>query len=186
MDNQIKAEEYKPKFLDRIKWKTQDINYWIKNKILKTGLFLVRLSSDNSNLVKHTENEFKALNWPGDCEMQTMVCDNVIDLVTVFSTQGHSGSSAPYVINLFKRLADFEPIAPLTGADSEWNKIGDNKYQNCRCSHVFKDEDGKPYDSLGKVFREPNGCCYTSRDSRVYITFPYKPETKYIDVPENT
>jgi len=48
---------------------------------------------------------------------------------------------------------------------------------------VFKDADGRAYDIDGRVFREPNGCCYTSSDSRVYITFPYRPKTEYVDVP---
>ena len=38
------------------------------------------------------------------------------------------------------------------------------------------------YDMDGRVFREPNGTCYTSRNSRVDITFPYTPTTEYVDV----
>ena len=48
----------------------------------------------------------------------------------------------------------------------------------------FKDEDGKAYDIKGRIFREPSGCCYTNKNSRVYITFPYSPKSEYIDVAE--
>ena len=61
-------------------------------------------------------------------------------------------------------------------------KTDEGRWQNIRCSHVFKDGDGRAYDSTGRIFREPNGCCYTSRDSRVYIEFPYTPKREYVEV----
>ena len=35
----------------------------------------------------------------------------------------------------------------------------------------------------GKVFRDPDGFCFTNRDSRTPVTFPYTPATVYVDVP---
>jgi len=135
-----------------------------------------------SNLVKHAEREFRVLGWPGDCEMQQMVCDNLLELLEAFSGQGHSGSSAPYVINLFERLAKFEPISPLTGEDSEWNNTGDGLFQNNRDGEVFKDEKGA-YWAFGKIFRDNDGCAYTSMDSRVPIAFPWtRPDPMIVDV----
>jgi hypothetical protein len=140
-----------------------------------------------NNLITHAQNEFRAAKWINDngeyCdEMQGMICDHVLKLLEVFSDEGHSGSSAPYAINLFSRLANFEPVAPLTGEDWEWNDTGHN-YQNRRASHVFKDYDGNCYDINGKVFWEwcmpyeegekPYKSYYTSRESRVPVTFPY-------------
>ena len=59
-------------------------------------------------------------------------------------------------------------------------------YQNKRFSRVFKEgKDGQAYDMQGKVFVEPDGCSYTSRDSRVYIEFPYVPHTEYVKVEMN-
>jgi hypothetical protein len=55
-------------------------------------------------------------------------------------------------------------------------------WQNNRCCHVFKDNAGNAYDIDGKIFREPDGACYTSRDSRVPVTFPYTPVREYVDV----
>ena len=135
-----------------------------------------------NNYQKHAKSEFESLGWPGDCEMQQMMCEQILELLGVFGEHGHSGSSAPYAINLFKKLASFEPIAPLTGEDSEWGDPYDGKTrQNKRCSHVFKEEDGRAYDIDAVVFREPNGCCYTGKGSRRYIKFPYTPKTKYVD-----
>lgn len=139
------------------------------------------------SLVKHAEEEFKNLGWPGDCEMQAEICKNIIELLAVFSNQGHSGSTAPYALNLFDKLARFKTISPLTGDDDEWVLVGESHYQNKRDGEVFKNEEGESYWSSGKVFIDPDGCAYTSAESRVSITFPWtrpdKPE--YIHVTDD-
>jgi hypothetical protein len=143
-----------------------------------------------SNYRTHAEQELKAIGYDLNDQEEgpnKWVMQNLFELLEVFDNQGHSGSSAPYCANMFKKLALFEPLGPLTGDDDEWALLDyedDIKYQNKRASHVFKDADGRAYDINGKVFREPNGVCYTNRDSRVYVTFPYTPTTEYIDVKE--
>lgn len=143
-----------------------------------------------SSLLAHARAEFQAAKWmdaKGNYidEMQASICEHVLDLLRVFSDEGHSGTTAPYTVNMFKKLAMFEPLVPLTGEDWEWNEVGAGTFQNKRCSRVFKQADrfdGQAYDIEGKVFREPNGSCYTSADSRVPVTFPYTPKTEYVDV----
>lgn len=138
-------------------------------------------------LLSHAKEEFRAAGWTDENgqfndEMQEAICNHVIKLLEVFSDEGHSGSSAPYAINLFTRLAKFEPIAPLTGEDWEWVETSRGVLQNKRASHVFKDiETGEAYDIDGKVFwewsgtkEEPYKSYYTCRESRVPVTFPYK------------
>lgn len=139
-----------------------------------------------SNLLSHAKRELKALGYiPLEEDQEDSpnkwIQENVLELLEVFSQQGHSGFSASYVISLFEKLAKFEPVAPLTGEDHEWVEVDDGLYQNNRCSHVFKDKHG-PYDINGKVFVEPDGCSYTSGASRTYITFPYTPKTEYVNV----
>ena len=151
-----------------------------------------------SNYIKHAMTEFRAAGWVDENEkysdeMQEAICKHVMKLLEVFNEEGHSGSSAPYAINMFSKLAGFEPLVPLTGEDWEWNVVtdysGEPYYQNKRCSHVFKKADGKAYDSNGKVFWE----WYTDEDgekrkshyqcshSRVYIEFPYTPTIEYVE-----
>lgn len=149
-----------------------------------------------SNYEKHAVKEFRAAGWTDesgkfDCEMQEAICKHVLELLKVFANEGHSGSTAPYTINLFKQLASFEPIVPLTGEDWEWNEVGDGVFQNNRCSHVFKDAsrfDGKPYDIDAIIFwdwhtdpktGEKYKSHFTSRDSCKVIEFPYTPEREY-------
>lgn len=153
-----------------------------------------------SNLKNHALREFRAAGWTDNNgnfkdEMQELICKHVLKLIEIFSEEGHSGSSAPYAINLFTKLAKYEPIAPLTGEDSEWNLVYEDTYQNNRFSEVFKQSDrfdGKPYWMNGKIFWEwashpdiddgkPYKAYFTSRDSAVPIEFPWvKPESEYV------
>lgn len=148
-----------------------------------------------SNLRKHAMTEFRAAGWTNDAgefndEMQEMICNHVLKLLDVFSDEGHSGTSAPYAINLFEKLAKFEPLVPLTGEDWEWADVSEQRgytlWQNKRCSHVFKDKNGA-YDidgihwwewatdnETGEKFK----AFFTNRHSRVDVTFPYTPKTE--------
>lgn len=132
------------------------------------------------NLLAHAERELPPAD--GD-EMQAEMNRALREIVFVFGSQGHSGFSAGYAADALEKLLRFEPLRPLTGEPDEWTEVGTGLWQNRRCSRVFKDADGRAYDIDGRVFREPNGCCYTSADSRVYVTFPYRPKTEYVDVP---
>ena len=106
----------------------------------------------------------------------------VMKMIDDFAKEGHSGMSASIAVDIFKTLANWEPLTPLTGEDDEWDETGEGVFQNRRCSRVFKNADGQAYDINGRVFREPNGVTYTSRESRVYVTFPYTPKTEIVDV----
>lgn len=161
-----------------------------------------------SNLHSHALMEFKAAKWLDDegkysDKMQEAICKHVLKLLDVFADEGHSGSSAPYAINVFKKLAMFEPLVPLTGEDWEWTETSEGVFQNKRCGHVFKQVDrfdGQAYDIEGIVFYEwherdldPDEpgypgktrfkSHYTSSESRVPVTFPYSPIRNYVERP---
>lgn len=156
------------------------INRWVG----EIGRRLVRWSQRDSNYLRYARDEWN-IAFPDNDEMQDAIGENILDVVAMFGLEGHSGSSAPYTIRYIEKALRFEPLSPLTGADSEWGEPFDygGGRQNKRCGNVFKDADGRAYDIDGRVFRDPSGCCYTSKDSRVYITFPYTPTTEYVDVP---
>jgi len=141
------------------------------------------LRAEPGNLMAHAERELPKAD--GD-EMQALMNAQLKELILVFSTHGHSEFSASYARRCLDKLLAFEPLGPLTGEDDEWSDVGDGVFQNKRCSHVFKQADrfdGQAYNMDGKVFREPSGACYASKDSLVPITFPYIPTTVYVDVP---
>ena len=152
-----------------------------------------------SNLEKHAWLEFKAAGWIDEKnqfedEMQEVICKHVLKLLEVFADEGHSGSSAPYTVDLFKKLAMFEPVVPLTGEDWEWHEPSEGVFQNIRCSHVFKQKDrfdGQAYDIDAKIFwewteyeGEKFKSYFTGRDSCVPITFPYTPVRTYEEYKE--
>lgn len=142
--------------------------------------------------------EFRAAGWTDENgefndPMQKMMCEQVLELLALFSRHGHSGTSAPYAISLFKSLASFEPIVPLTGEDSEWRDTGGGYLQNKRCGSVFKDATqfgGQAYDSHAVTFwkwwtnpetGEKSKSYYGCRESAQPITFPYTPKTEYVE-----
>lgn len=146
-----------------------------------------------SNLVEFAQNELNILlkncTDSESLKMQKVMNDDIMEIVKKFASQGHSGFSAQYALNLVTRLLQYKPITPLTGEDEEWVELdyGDDlAYQNKRCPQIFKQKDGKIYDVEGKVFSSDNGhSWYTSKDSRVYIEMPYnvpaRPESVIID-----
>lgn len=149
-----------------------------------------------NNYEKHAWLEFKAAGWLDENdkfkdEMQEAVCKHVLELLEVFNGEGHSGTSAPYTISLFKTLAEFKPIGALTGQDWEWHDVSESRgspmWQNKRCGNVFKNEDGA-YDIDGIVWWDwyadsetgkKSKSYFTNYQSRVPVTFPYIPKTEY-------
>ncbi len=110
-------------------------------------------------------------------EMQDEIEKAILEVVKVFSEQGHSGFSANYCISILHRLLQYKNITPLTGEDDEWEEVSNGVYQNKRRSSVFKQADrfnGQAYDIEGRVFSNDGGkTWYTNGSSFVPITFPY-------------
>lgn len=135
-------------------------------------------------MIEWAKNELKRIQHDAD-GWQDRVDRDVLEILQVFCNQGHSNFSAPYVMSIVQRLSQFKPLTPLTGEDDEWNEVGSGVYQNKRCSTVFKEADGKAYNSEGKIFTDDGGVTwFTNINSRIYIEFPYevpdKPEKIYL------
>jgi hypothetical protein len=155
----------------------------------RAALALRILRDRDGNLVQHALIELQAAgHFDGD-QMSALAAQGAVDLVRVFSTQGHSGFSASFMRHMVHKLLAYEPLGPLTGADSEWTDVAELSdgpmWQNRRCSHVFKAGDGQAYDINAVVFEEPDGARFTGRYSRQFITFPYSPRSVVAHVPED-
>jgi hypothetical protein len=149
-----------------------------------------------SNILLHAKYELDRIGMTEDSsdEMDVMMRKHILHMMNEFAEEGHSGFSASYAIGILTKLMEFKPLSPLTGEDSEWVDISEYgespSWQNKRLSSVFKKADGTCYDIEGKVFWEwcmpdekngtPYKSYYTSRDSRVPVTFPYTPPDKPI------
>lgn len=140
------------------------------------------------NLTEYAKSELNRLTFDDD-GMQKMMNQNIIDLIEMFSEQGHSGFSANYLIHALQRLMKWKPLQPLTGDDDEWNECGFTRengatvFQNKRCSSVFKDvlPDGTwiAHDIDSVVCSDNGGITWfsggTTKQWIEDIAFPYMP-----------
>lgn len=146
-----------------------------------------------SNLIDYAKRELDLIGMTEDTDsdLNYHIRKHILKMVYEFSEEGHTGASAAYTIGILTKLLDYKPLTPLTGKDDEWAEVsfGSNmRYQNKRCFHVFKDKDGRAYDSEGVVFYDyytgedgrQHKSHYTCSESRVYIEFPYTPIKEYV------
>lgn len=105
----------------------------------------------HSNICRRGDYELRLAGYkPGQKNNpNSWMYDQVMEALAVFSSHGNSGFSARFEINLVQKLCNFEPIAPLTLNDDEFNFTyiddkGRYNYQNKRKSSIFKkvDKDG--------------------------------------------
>ena len=150
------------------------------------------MKENESNLIKHARKELQiARLFDKDSDYNGEIANAVMELMEVFSRQGHSGHSASMVNRLFGKLADYKTITPLTGKNDEWVEVGENVYQNNRNSAVFKDgKDAQAHYIKAIVWKTQKGSTWTGStsfgiSSQQYIkSFPFQPVTFYIDVIE--
>lgn len=131
-----------------------------------------------SNLHIHAKRELESLEQGPDDDMQKLMTKQILQLIDVFSSHGHSGFSASYALGLFMRVADFKPLGPLTGKDCEWYDVAEQSgyplSQNKRCGEVFKCKE-ETYTINGYVFTDKGEASgYTTMPaSKLVITFPH-------------
>ena len=155
-------------------------------------------SPEDSSLFTHAIEELNIV-LPCDGDMNDIVRKDVLELLKVFSKQGQSGFSAPYVINLFSKLAKFEALAPIEDVEEHWMNVDDRgTFQHRRCGGLFKKADGKCHYIDAVIWKTPTGSCFggsamfngtlielhTKIRSSLNVKFPFTPKTFYIDVLE--
>lgn len=103
------------------------------------------------NLEQHAEYELrKAGLFDKDSDYGGMLGKAVLDIVKVFAKQGHSGFSAPYVVALFTKVANWDTLSPITNDPEEWEDVsqyfdGKPQWQNKRCPRFFSKDAGKTW-----------------------------------------
>lgn len=118
----------------------------IVNKMSKKSLInkkALRYIIANSNLCKYAIRELELAGYSKEEDgPNKWMREQVIEAVALFSSHGNSGFSAPFEINLVKKLCSFDIISPLRFDDGEWEKISlDGSCQNKRKSSIFKEPD---------------------------------------------
>jgi len=143
------------------------------------------------SLVDYAKSELKVAGlFDKDSDYDGELGKSVLELVEVFAEQGHSGFSANQTVNIFNKVARYQPLTPIQNIDSEWVNVHGDTFQNNRCSALFKEgKDGKPYYIDAISWKTQKGICWNgSADkvlSRAYVkSFPFTPKTFVIDVIE--
>lgn len=103
-----------------------------------------------SNLVKHAEKELKLAGlFDKDSDYDGMLGEAVLELVKVFSKQGHSGFSAHQTLKIFNIVANYKPLTPIGATKDEWMDIsemsGYPRWQNTRRCTTFSRDGGKTW-----------------------------------------
>lgn len=99
----------------------------------------------SSGMMKWAAKELELAGYTegDDDNPNTWMREQVLESLAVFVSHGNSGGSAPFEINLVKRLSSWKPITKLRFTDDEWaGCITGGCVQNNRCSAFFKDPDG--------------------------------------------
>ena len=113
-----------------------------------------------SNLIKHAEFELKRAGlFDEGSDYGGMLGHSTMKLIKCFSEEGHSGMSASIQVDLFKRLASYKTLTPITDDPDEWMYISDERvgkpiYQSKRQPDLFSNDGGKTYYSVDDDKRE--------------------------------
>jgi hypothetical protein len=93
------------------------------------------------------ETDDAADNW------DNLTAEAVLELIEVFNGQDHSGFSAQVTVEVFQKLAKYQPLSELTDNPEEWMDIaetsgGHGMWQSRRNPSVFSEDAGEHYYNL--------------------------------------
>lgn len=105
------------------------------------------------SLLSHAEKELRLAGlFDKDSDYNGMVGKAVLELIKTFSKQGHSGFSAGWCLDLFNKLAQHQPLTPISADPSEWTDVsamsGYPMWQNNRRYSSFSNDGGKTWYDL--------------------------------------
>lgn len=120
------------------------------------------------SIISQAKEELRRINF-GEDDTKVMV-----DILELFFNQWDSGGAVYAVAPILQRCIAGKPLSPLTGADDEWNEVGDGVFQNKRMGSVFKD----PRFHDGKLAYDID-----APEPRAAITFPYMPDRAEVASP---
>lgn len=118
---------------------------------MNAATFINHIIEDN--LTDHANRELRLAGlFDDDSDYDGDLGRSTMELMDVFSKQGHSGMSAHMVVDLFTKLAMFKNLTPLTSDSSEWTDRSDESgqpfWQNKRRSSTFSTDGGKTWYDL--------------------------------------
>jgi hypothetical protein len=113
-----------------------------------------------SNLMLHAERELKLAGmYDADADYGGgAIAGEVLKLMAVFAEGEHSGGSAALTLELFTKLARFEPLTPITSNPDDWMDVsgasGQPMWQSRRAPSVFSKDGGRTWYDLNAVIAQ--------------------------------
>lgn len=100
-----------------------------------------------SNLIEYAKDELdRAGLFDKDSDYDGRLGESVMELVRTFRSQGHSGYSAHRTIELFSKVAKYEPLTAIGESKDEWIRgsleLGYPYWQNARRMSTFSRDHG--------------------------------------------
>ncbi len=134
--------------------------------------------SEESNMVWHARRELEAAGLKDkDSDYGGMLFDAVMDLVKLFSSQGHSGCSANMALQIFDTVCRFKNLTPITDNPEDWMQVSERMpdreptWQCRRCSSCFSHDAGKTYYNIDDwIVHDETGSYYKSPTTQKMYT----------------
>lgn len=159
-------EPSKPTIRMRAVWFFRDLKYRARQSVICFALWLIKVSTERSNLVSHADYELrKAGLFDTDSDYDGMLGTAIMDLVRLFACQDHSGFSAALTMRCFGVVADYKTLTPLSSDPDEWNEVTSGEWQNRRDGRCFSKDGGKTwynYEDCRYVCRSASGATFTT------------------------
>lgn len=102
--------------------------------------------SNQSNLVNHARRQLEGIGEDPE------FIEAYLEIIRLFSAQGHSGGSASVFIPTLSKLLNFENLLPITSDPEQWEDRGSMLWQNRNNSKYFSEDGGKTYYDIDNKF----------------------------------
>ena len=97
-----------------------------------------------STLVEHARRELALIGKNGEDPALT---ENIVAMLAVFASFGHSGASAEIAADYVAKLLHKQNLTPLTSSPGEWDDVSHMSsvplWQNLRNSKFFSEDGGR-------------------------------------------
>ena len=108
-------------------------------------------------LVEYAESELRRAGlFDTDSDYDGAIGPAVLELVSKFAAQGHSGFSAGLTLSIFDKLARFKPLTEITSNPDEWMEVSgppNRMWQSKRSPTLFSKDGGKTWYDLDAIPR---------------------------------
>jgi hypothetical protein len=137
---------------------------------------MINMFRKKTNLERYAKDELDRL--LASCSkdgyaMQKAVNRNIMQCVTAFCKERHSGSSAAYSSDMLNRLLNWLPLQVITKED-----IFDESGQCNRCFALFKEGDKYKYTHQRVFELEGEGVPFNNSLSSAYVELPFYPPVR--------